>query len=770
MTRPYRRLAKAVVLFAGAVSPAPLGAQVSERSGVVHGFVREAETGEPIPSSSVVLDDGPVRRVDRNGYFSFPRLAPGEHRLRVVALGYAPVDTVVVASSIPVEILLRPAPLELAGITVEVARPGDRPFDEPEVSVRTLTPGQVRRVPAALETDLFRAVQALPGVIAASAFSSRMLVRGGAADQNLFLLDGYAVIHPYHLTGAFSAFHMDAVKDAELWLAAPPARYGGRLSSVLDVALREGNREEYTGAASLGLVSSAAVVEGPHARGAWFAGLRTTYLDLVTRAIGQEVPYRFFDAYGKAYLDLGASDRVSGLLFLGRDATWRVGTHSDHFDWANEVFGVTWRHLAGGRAVFEQRLSLSRFAETLDSGSSRLQAAEVVTDNRVRLIAARGDLRLDLTPRHRIEAGYSVERRTGEYRIAYVDIFTQTLEQERTADVSATRFAPYVQDEIAVTAALRVRAGLRGELDREGWSLEPRVAGKYLLSERFALTGGFGLLRQSDHLLQDPDIDFDVYTANVWLSAGEPGIPASRAAHLVGGVEAQLPGGLRFRSEIYRKTSSGLVTLGPYRPEERRFAIERLETATGVDRGLDVSLGRENAGRLRGWVGYSLASSARTVGDSVFAADPHPRQRFVAVWDAEIGEEWGVTGRFEAFEGIPFTPAAAMVPVRPYDFGLGRVTEQCPAISIEYLYGARNSARTGWAKRLDLGAGRRWTDRRGWRWELSLSLINALFDPTGVFRPAPARDEDGCTRPDKVIKEPELVLPPIPSLSLRVVF
>lgn len=745
-------------------------AQGGERTLAVHGFVRDSATGEPVPSARLRIGGRAEVATDRAGYFTVPGLAPGDHPVSVRAFGHALLDTVVVASVAPVQLLLRPAPVELAGITVEGRPAGQRPFGDPEVSVQTVTPTQVRRVPAALEADLFRSIQALPGVVAPNAYSGRLLVRGGAADQNLFLLDGYPVIHPYHLTGAFSAFHIDAVQDAELWTAVPPARYGGRLSSVLDVALREGNRERVTGTASVGLVSSSAVVEGPHARGAWFGGLRTTYMDLLTAALGSELPYRFADAYAKAYADVTPSDRVSGLVFLGRDGTWRAETHGDHFDWQNSVYGLSWRHLFGGRAVFEQRLSWSRFTAKLDSGFSRLQGANVLTDHDIGIMALRGDLRLDLASGHRVEAGYAVEQRRADTWVGYLTGFPRELRAERRARSGTRMVAVYAQDDIVWTDAFRMRVGVRGEADGGRTSLQPRLSAKYLLSERFAITTGFGLVSQYDQLTQDPDIEFDLYTADIWLTAGELDVPVARSTHAVAGVEALLSRALRIRAEAYEKRSSGVLTLAPYRPEERRFAIERMEAAAGRDRGVDVSLMRDGNGPVSGWIGYSLASSNRRVDGSSFPAETHPRQRLVAVGDVRAKGGWGYTGRFEAFEGIAFTPAIEMVPERPFDFALGRFTDQCAAIDVEYLYGARNSARTRWSKRLDVGAGRRWTDRRGRRWELSLSLLNALFDPTGVFRPAPADRSNGCNAPAKVVREQELVLPPIPSLGIRVEF
>lgn len=750
-------------------TPAPSRAQTSPPSGVIYGFVREARTGEPIYLSSIVVNEKLSAWSDRNGYFSIPRLNPGQYRLQVTAFGYATFDTVVSTSSYPFEVRLADAPIPLAGITVSGT--GDRPFAAPEVSVQTLTPPHVRRVPAALESDIFRAIQALPGVVAPSPFSSRLHVRGGAADQNQFLLDGYPVIHPYHLTGAFSAFHLDAVQDAEFWLAAPPARYGGRLSSVLDVALREGNRERYTGAASLGLVSTAGVVEGPHPRGAWFTGLRTTYLDLVTKVFGNELPYRFYDGYAKTYVDLGPADRIGALAFLGKDGTWRAESYTDHFDWQNEVYGLSWRHLFGGRAVFEQRFSLSRFTEALDSGYNELHQTAVLTNHRIALAVAAGDLRLNLAARHQVEAGYALEYRTSRNSVRYLELGDQpSVLADRYAESDRTLAAVYLQDDIEVMEPLAVRLGLRAETANGATSLQPRLAAKYLLSDWFSLTAGAGWLRQYDYLLQDPDTDFDLYTVDIWLTTGEVGMPMAQSAHAVLGAEARLSGNWRARAEAYSKWSSGLVTLAPFRTEAKEFAINRFEHGRGLDQGIDLSLAREGAGPVRGWAGYSLARSTRLVGNERFLADLNPRQRLVVVWDAEPWRKWLFTGRFEAFEGIPFTPAVEILPRRPFDFSLGRFTEQCMAIDFEYLYGTRNSSRTSWSKRLDLGAGQRWTDRRGWAWELSLSLLNVLFDPTGIFRPARADPRLGCDAPARVRKEWEVTLPPIPSIGVRVSF
>lgn len=635
-----------------------------------------------------------------------------------------------------------------------------------------MTPAEVRRVPAALEADLFRAVQALPGVTAPGLLSSRLLVRGGSADQNLFLLDGFPVIQPYHLGGAFSAFHTEAISDAQLSLGAPAARYGGALSSVLDVRLRDGNRERTTSTATLGLVSSAVVVEGGHPRGGWFVGGRRTYLDLAAKATDQNLPYYFYDTYAKSYADLGASDRISALIFVGRDEIYnRYKRDLQHFSWSNDVYGLSWRHLFSGHAVMEQHLSLSRFTQELCGGYSELQNAGIATDHDVRLLQARGDLRWDAAERHNLELGYLAQRQVGSHRVEY----RYGWEYDRYAGGdtrgSGTLLAAYAQDDVELSERLRVRLGLRGEAAGPHRSLQPRISAKYLLSDAVALSAGAGTLRQYDQEAQDPDPRFDVYSVDLFTTAYAPDALAAKSAHLVGGVEVRLPGEVVFRGEAYAKRFSDVLVLAPFDPAAQKFAVERMQTATGAARGVDLSLARESPGRVRGWLGYSLASSSRTAEGERFAASEQPRQRIVAVWEMEPRRGWTLTGRAETSEGVAFTPVSTIVPVRDFDFLDGHFSEVCGATSRMYQYGARNSARTGWSRRLDLGAGKRWSDRRGWKWEIALSLLNVLVDPVGLLRPvAPIRQAPGCSGPAPVQWEPELILPPVPSVGVRLEF
>jgi hypothetical protein len=732
---------------------------------LIHGFIREAGTGEAVGFATVRTADGTQGILsDRDGYFILRLGHTGDQRLQISALGFAPLDTVLVGSESPVEILLGIAPIELAEMSVTAPRTAG-------VSTEIITRGKVRRVPAALETDVLRSIQALPGVVSPSVLSSKLMVRGGETDQNLYLLDGYPVVYPYHLASGFSIFHIDAVRDAKFILGAPSAKYGGRLSSVLDVSLRDGNRERLTGTASLGLLSSSAVMEGPHSKGAWFVGARRTYIDaLVGGAAGNEVPYYFMDGYAKSYMDLGTSDRVSALIFLGRDATWRAGNRNqDYFEWSNQVYGLSWRHLFGGRAVLEQRAYWSRYLQEQRGAYLEVQTGGIDTNHSVSLAGLRGDLTLWPGGSRSLTAGFDAQWRVDSHRVSYFT-FSSSDSTSQSATSRAPLWAGYVEQEFT-RDRLHARLGARGEISGAHKSVQPRLGLRYDFTSHVSATGAWAFIRQYSHLVEDPDVPLlEIFNVDLWRSANEIDIPAARSKHFVVGVDARLPWDLNLRLEGYRKTFDDILLVSPFDPLAPRFAIERLEWADGTATGFDLSLGREAPGPLRGWIGYSLTHSLRETGQHTFPASHHPLHRLVAVWDAETGAKWDFTGRFETFRGVPFTPAVATVADRPFDFGLGRFSEDCFAVNIEYLYGERNSARTGWSKRLDVGTSRIWKDVRGWTWSVTLSLINALFDPVGTFRPVPADRRDGCDVPAPIVREQELLLPPIPSVGIRVSF
>ncbi|HEX9974661.1 MAG TPA: carboxypeptidase-like regulatory domain-containing protein, partial [bacterium] len=249
-------------------------------AGTIHGFVREKKTKEPIIMANVwIKGTNTGTTTNMKGYYVLSSLEPGTYEFHFRYIGYTTLriekyigrdDDIELDVYLEIEAIM----MEEAVVTAERER---RELEIKPGQITVQIP-QLRSIPQIAEPDLFRAIQMLPGVATLSDFSAGLYVRGGSPDQNLILLDHIDVYNPNHMFGFFSSFNTDAIKSVELLKGGFPAMYGGRLSSVLNVINKEGNREQFQGVARLSLLSSNATLEGPWKYGSWMISGRRTYL------------------------------------------------------------------------------------------------------------------------------------------------------------------------------------------------------------------------------------------------------------------------------------------------------------------------------------------------------------------------------------------------------------------------------------------------------------------------------------------------------------
>ena len=230
------------------------------------GYIRNAANREVVRYAQLGSDDDLRRGQSNEDGFYFLLLTPGAHRIRIRSVGYVPFDTTVtLEASRTLDLLLAPASVQLATVAVQAdVETAQVDPKLPEMSVARLDLKTIRQAPSVLgEVDPIRSLTLLPGVSRSSDFSTAFSVRGGSADQNLILLDESTIYNPAHVLGFLSVFNSDAIDDVTLYKGAIPARFGGRLSSVVDIRQREGNAKEFAGSANVGLLASRAAFEGP---------------------------------------------------------------------------------------------------------------------------------------------------------------------------------------------------------------------------------------------------------------------------------------------------------------------------------------------------------------------------------------------------------------------------------------------------------------------------------------------------------------------------
>jgi hypothetical protein len=714
--------------------------------GAVNGFVRDASDGEPLAYCNVFLDgtEFGAATSDR-GYFYIGHVPAGKYELVVSYVGYkterralavGPNQTV----SINLELSAGAIEVDEVKVTADRAR-----FErEVEVSAVRLETKQLQFIPkVGGEVDLFRTIQLLPGVIATSDFSNRLYIRGGSPDQNLILLDGITVYNPSHLFGLFSPFIAEAVSNVTLLAGGFPAKYGGRLSSVLDVTTKEGNSKRLTGNASASVLAAQGLVEGPlpgpksesrsenveesdtaagstssfEPSGSFLLAGRRTYLpDVLLRAFGVDgLGYYFYDLMGKANYEPWRDSRFTLTGLAAEDVLdfWDPDNPDGlkaKLTWGNRGASLRWNRvftpILYGEVVGAWSNFFSNF--NLDFG----------TDDEAKMATGLTDLTLkaDLT-------WYAADRLTSDFGF---DI--RFARSSLSFDYGATGFitadtlwplAVYIDEKWEmVPGELYLKPGLRLAYYTKGrrFAPEPRFGLKYHPAKNTALNLAAGRFTQPMVTLNSTDAVFSIY--DMWLPVqAEQALPS--ALHLIAGAEQWLKRDVVISIEGYWKGYGNLLETryGDYATQP-----ESLLVAGGYSFGADLML-RKTEGRVNGWVSYSYMWTRRRIGEEVY--HPHYDRRHNAnvvlsfprlFWGMDVSAKWTLG------TGLPYSGDIGYYPFyqyRPVDPEWWRRPEWA------FIGGSRDAFRYPVYHRLDAGLTKTWRKRWG--------DISAFLDVTNLY-------------------------------------
>lgn len=487
-----------------------------------------------------------------------------------------------------------------------------------EMSVENITTAEVKVIPALLgETDILRTIQLKPGIPSASEGTTGLYVRGGSADQNLIVLDEAVVYNPNHLFGFFSTFNTDAVKDLKLYKGGFPAQYGGRLSSVIDVRLKEGNNKKFSGAGGLGLISSRLTLEAPiqKNKSSFMISGRRTYVDIFTNQINNanedkedfnEIPaYFFYDLNTKVNYQLGEKDRLFLSGYFGRD---KFKFNSDNFnfgfDWGNATGTARWNHVFTPKLFANTTFTYSDYnyqinTKVTDFGfeiGSAVTDANLKTDfyyaaNKKNTIRFGGNVTYHQFEVGRLRGGSD----DGEIAFSAGD------------EYDGVQFGLYISDEWEPTADLKINAGFRlSGFSNDGKTYvrpEPRLSAKYSITDNFTVKGSYARMNQYLHLVSTSGISLPT---DVWYPSTEQIKPQVSDIVAVGG-SYLLGKGWFINNEYYYKWLGNQVDFVDF---ANLFVNENLEDEFAIGKGFgyggEISIEKKD-GKLKGWVGYTLA-------------------------------------------------------------------------------------------------------------------------------------------------------------------
>ncbi|MFA6457220.1 MAG: TonB-dependent receptor, partial [Bacteroidota bacterium] len=346
------------------------------QEGDIHGVLSDSTNGERISFVTVMIS-GTNRgtSTNTNGFYLLAGLAPGRYDLVFSSLSFkkkvVPVQ-VTAGVSLTLNVRLQPEDVELTEVVINAERSGK--MNDVSASIHVMNPEELRRIPVAVQGDLLRAVQVLPGIVTTSDVSAKYYVRGGSGDQNLILLDGMKVYNPFHAFGVFSVFDPDLINSTEIFTGAFPAEYGNRLSSVINVTTRSGNALRLSGTAEANSMFSKLQIEGPLTQNIRAMGhyRRSMFKDAFNTFLKTDVPFSFYDGFVKLTVENENSVRYAAeYFFTGDDVIGK--TESDAtYKWRSESYTLSVSSLATERLFFHAMMYSSRFVTQRDISNTAL--------------------------------------------------------------------------------------------------------------------------------------------------------------------------------------------------------------------------------------------------------------------------------------------------------------------------------------------------------------------------------------------------------------
>ena len=687
----------------------------------VSGTVRDAASGETLIGASLILLEQPRSTALSNSFGFYSLNAPAGHYTLIASFTGYRSDTVSVdlSKDVKLDLQLGSAGAQLQEVVVSANRNNNN-VSKPLMGVQKLSVTEIRDIPVIFgEKDILKTIQLLPGVQSAGDGNSGFYVRGGAIDQNLILLDGATVYDPSHLLGFFSVFNSDAIKDVTLYKGAIPAEYGGRLSSVLDVKMNDGNSKDYSASGGIGLIDSRLTIEGPIHKddGSFIVSARRTYADLFLKLSKDTNTNRnslyFYDLNVKANYKLGDKDHLYLSGYFGQD---HLGI-SNSFDltYGNSTGTLRWNHILNSKLFSNTSLMYSKYNYTIgiNSGNNDIGINSFIQD-----LHFKEDLEYYISSGNKLNFGVDVIDHTispGVVTATAASSFNSLHIQDRHALESAI----YINHALELSDKINLDYGLRASLftvlgpgtfykyDSSGnvldstnyasgatvinyFNLEPRFSASYKLDDNSSVKASYARTTQNLHLLSNSTSSnpTDVWVPNTNNVKPEIGDQVS-----LGYYRNLKENAYELSAEVYYRYMQNQID---YRNGAQLIANTNVESQLiyGHGRAYGLELyARKKVGKLTGWISYTLSRTERQFeginNDSWYPAMQDRTHDLSVVGIYKLNKKWTLSSDFVYYTGNAVT----------WPSGKYEVEGQ-----VAFLYTSRNGYRMPPYNRLDFSA------------------------------------------------------------------
>jgi CarboxypepD_reg-like domain/TonB-dependent Receptor Plug Domain len=722
---------------------------ISQEKHTVSGTITDKNTGEVLIGATAVLLENPSIGAISNSYGFYSLTAPaGNYTLVVSYSGYQP-DTLKIrlTKNIEWQPQLRPSSKELQNVVV-AGRSKFANVTSPLMGVQNLSIKEMNDVPVLFgEKDIFKTIQLLPGIKSAGDGNSGIFVRGGAADQNLVLLDEAVVYNPDHLLGFFSTFNSDAIKDVTVYKGGMPAEYGGRLSSVIDIRMNDGNDQKLAGSGGVGLISSRLNLEGPlkKNKGSFIISGRRTYADLFLKLsrdtnVNRNSLY-FYDLNAKANYKLNENNHVYLSGYFGRDVLSFSNTFG--IQWGNTTGTARWNHIFNSRLFSNTSLIYSNYNYiiNINSSNNNIDLVSKIID-----LSLKEDYQYYISPSSTLKFGFDVIHHTFSPGIINATSTSRfnSLDLPKKYDFEN---AVYISHEWSPVKKLHLEYGLRfsafsilgpgsfytydslgnvtstatypsGKIVKTYFNPEPRISASWILNKTSSLKASYTRNTQYLHLLSNSTA---ANPTDLWIPSSNNVKPGLADQESIGYYRNFANNTIEFSSELYYKSMQNQID---YKNGAQLVANINVESqllfGKGRAYGWELFI-KKKTGKFTGWVSYTLSRTELKI-DGINNDKWYPAKQ-------DITHDVSIVGIYKPNSKWTLSATWVFNTGNAVTFPNGKYEVNGQTV---FYYTQRNGYRMPPYHRLDLAATLENRKRKHWQSSWTFSVYNA-YDRANAY-------------------------------------
>jgi hypothetical protein len=718
----------------------------SQETGGIRVIVKDSATLETIPSAIIrVMNTSLGTSSYINGFYMLKNIPAGEQTIQVTSVGYKRYlkKIIIVKDAIKdLSVILLPEPVVLNAVVNSAER--QRRTFETNISQQSISRLEIGLSPKILEKDIFRTIKSLSGISSSGDVTSQFFVRGGAGNQNLIIFDNMLIFNPFHALGLFSVFDADIIKTSDVITGGFSPEYGGRLSSVINIVSKDGNRNNFSGKVNFGALTGTGLLEGPIGNGSFYLSYRKSLFDKVLKNfVNKELPLSFYDFTGKAVFDVFTNSKLSFSLLSTSDDIDNPNEDEPDYNWKNKAYGVSFKSCISN-FISTLSFSISDFTthENTNASSTSDQLNSNVHDMyfffNADYLTGYNDL---------VSAGFSLINQ--DLKFSYMNSSSYLINNNENV-VEKNLWLKYKFTRIKdFIAELGVRSNIGDKTNKTFYNLEPRLNLKYQLFSDFSLKGSFSRMHQ--YIISTTNDNDLIPLFEAWIPISQNYYP-ERADQVVFGFDYFFDN-INITLQGYNKK---IYNYMDYNLNRKSAADPDFISGTGKSYGIEtyIKFGYE---QFYGWFTYNLNWAKIEVNGKEYYPRFDKRHNISLTLGTKLILDIDLSLNWELSSGMPFTPVIGYYSQIP--FSSETLNLNTSGFEQHAIYGERNSSRLPYYHKMDISLSKFFVFEHFLFFNQPLKM-NIIFDCINIY------DHKNIFYFNKLTGEKIYMLPFLPALSI----